>query len=218
MTPDPLSEKYYGISPYAFCNNSPMVFIDLDGRIPRLYIQKSGFGHAFVSVWDGNETIIYTYGRYGALQEILGMTSGKFTPVGEGVLKKYTGEDAMQYLNEVYDKKSFEIFEINANIDNEIANYFNVLFNNGTRPSAKNKDNPNAKVIDTYHLLKNNCVTTTIRGINSSKQLIESQAISPFGLFKELNKNQDKSSTYQRVENPEAYLKSILNEYYENAY
>ena len=31
MTPDPLSEKYYGISPYAFCNNSPMVFVDPDG-------------------------------------------------------------------------------------------------------------------------------------------------------------------------------------------
>ena len=27
MTPDPLSEKYYGISLYAFYNNSPMVFI-----------------------------------------------------------------------------------------------------------------------------------------------------------------------------------------------
>ena len=90
------------------------------------------------------------------------------------------------------------------------------MFNNGTQPSAKNKDNPNAKVIDTYYLLKNNCVTTTIRGINSSKQLIQSQAISPFGLFKELNKNQDKSSTYQRVENPEAYLKSILEKYNES--
>ncbi len=33
MTPDPLSEKYYGISPYAFCNNSPMVFVDRDGRV-----------------------------------------------------------------------------------------------------------------------------------------------------------------------------------------
>jgi len=32
MTPDPLSEKYYGISPYAFCNNSPMVFVDPDGE------------------------------------------------------------------------------------------------------------------------------------------------------------------------------------------
>ena len=31
MTPDPLSEKYYGISPYAFCNNDPVNFVDLDG-------------------------------------------------------------------------------------------------------------------------------------------------------------------------------------------
>ena len=31
MTPDPLSEKYYGISPYAFCNNNPVNFVDLDG-------------------------------------------------------------------------------------------------------------------------------------------------------------------------------------------
>ena len=35
MTPDPLSEKYYGISPYAFCNNNPVNLVDPDGR--RLY-------------------------------------------------------------------------------------------------------------------------------------------------------------------------------------
>ena len=32
MTPDPLSEKYYGISPYAFCANNPVNFVDPDGR------------------------------------------------------------------------------------------------------------------------------------------------------------------------------------------
>ena len=32
MTPDPLSEKYYGISPYAFCNNNPVNFVDPDGE------------------------------------------------------------------------------------------------------------------------------------------------------------------------------------------
>ena len=31
-TPDPLAEKYYGISPYAFCNNNPVNFVDPDGR------------------------------------------------------------------------------------------------------------------------------------------------------------------------------------------
>ena len=31
-TPDPLAEKYYSFSPYAFCNNNPVNFVDPDGR------------------------------------------------------------------------------------------------------------------------------------------------------------------------------------------
>ncbi len=32
MTPDPLSEKYYGTSPYAFCNSNPVNLVDPDGE------------------------------------------------------------------------------------------------------------------------------------------------------------------------------------------
>ncbi len=31
-TPDPLAEKYYSISPYAYCGNNPIMRIDQDGR------------------------------------------------------------------------------------------------------------------------------------------------------------------------------------------
>lgn len=31
-TPDPLAEKYYSTSPYAFCNNNPVNFVDPDGE------------------------------------------------------------------------------------------------------------------------------------------------------------------------------------------
>lgn len=29
---DPSSEKYYGVTSYAYCNNNPIKNIDLDGR------------------------------------------------------------------------------------------------------------------------------------------------------------------------------------------
>ncbi len=32
MTPDPLSEKYYGVSPYAYCAGNPVNLVDDDGR------------------------------------------------------------------------------------------------------------------------------------------------------------------------------------------
>ena len=31
---DPLVEKYYGVSPYAYCANNPVTFVDPDGRNP----------------------------------------------------------------------------------------------------------------------------------------------------------------------------------------
>ena len=39
MTVDPLAEKYYPMSPYGYCLNNPIKFIDADGRLPRIYIE-----------------------------------------------------------------------------------------------------------------------------------------------------------------------------------
>ena len=36
-TMDPLAEKYYHISPYAWCGNNPVRFIDPDGRWITIY-------------------------------------------------------------------------------------------------------------------------------------------------------------------------------------
>ena len=46
MTPDPLAEKLYGTSPYAFCNSNPVNFVDPDGKFPDIIwdIASVGFG------------------------------------------------------------------------------------------------------------------------------------------------------------------------------
>ncbi len=42
ITTDPMAEKYYCISPYAYCGNSPMTYMDSDGRIIRLANNYAG--------------------------------------------------------------------------------------------------------------------------------------------------------------------------------
>ena len=47
ITPDPASEKYYDISPYAYCANNPVILVDPDGEAIR--------------VWDPDEKKYYSY-------------------------------------------------------------------------------------------------------------------------------------------------------------
>ena len=47
---DPLSEKYYGISPYAFCNNNSVKNIDSDGNIPFLANLVGGVASVAVGI------------------------------------------------------------------------------------------------------------------------------------------------------------------------
>ena len=61
MTPDPLSEKYYGVSPYAFCNNNPVNFVDPDGEDPSLIWDIASIGLGIDSFRDN-----YRAGKYGA--------------------------------------------------------------------------------------------------------------------------------------------------------
>ena len=39
LTPDPLAEKYPNISPYAYCANNPIKYVDPDGRDIKIYYQ-----------------------------------------------------------------------------------------------------------------------------------------------------------------------------------
>lgn len=82
---DPMSDKNFGVSPYVYCNNNPIILVDPDGRDPILFgiLQRTGeakFGVSrlgesrtigqfnVVPVYSAdNKTLIaYNAGRYGA--------------------------------------------------------------------------------------------------------------------------------------------------------
>ena len=82
MSVDPLCEKYYWISPYAFCLNNPVKFVDPDGKAVYLFAtrlpttngnEKSGVPlatHTFIVV-RGKDNKDYYY-AYGSDQGIYG--------------------------------------------------------------------------------------------------------------------------------------------------
>lgn len=102
---DKLAEKYCSINPYIYSINNPITYLDLDGLRPRIYIETNGLGHTFVTIGEGRNTIVYTYGRYGALGSS-GSILHQFTPTGEGVLVRKTGKQAREYLNEFSKKET----------------------------------------------------------------------------------------------------------------
>ena len=90
---------------------------------------------------------------------------------------------------------------------------FSLITKQSTRSSNPEKNTfnkPDAKVIDTYSLLRNNCATTSIGGINVDEDLVESKSISPNGLVKDLNKLSDNSKNIIKVENPIDFINNIL--------
>ena len=166
MTVDPLAEKYYPMSPYGYCLNNPIKFIDADGRLPRIYIERKGFGHAFVTVGNGDNTIVYTYGRYGELGK--DKSSARNTsPTGEGVLIKLTGRDAISFIQDQMLANEAVGYEFTKGSDELVLKHFDKQLDNSNKIPQKGKyaGKENAKVIDEYNLFINNCATTSIKGI-----------------------------------------------------
>ena len=175
LSVDPLTDKYPGISPYAYCMWNPVKLVDPDGLTPRIYVETKGVGHAFVSVEVNGELIVYTYGRYlGGDKNKSALNS--LDPTGKGVLIRLTGEDAKKYIKDKVGKMGASIYEFNDASDEKVMQYYENMFSLGTKLSDREaqlyNNNPgnhgtsdDARVIDQYSLLSNNCVTKSTNGI-----------------------------------------------------
>ena len=81
MTMDPLAEKYYSISPYAYCANNPVNAIDIDGN---LIIFVNGFhtgDGGSSSYWNGLDNQIMMYANDFNAKYIDGSLGGVFNTV-----------------------------------------------------------------------------------------------------------------------------------------
>ena len=145
-----------------------MNLIDSDGRKLRIYIETQGFGHAFVTVGTGDNTIVYTYGRYGELGKNKSFARST-TSVGEGVLIRLTGNDAKQFIQDQMLGNEAVAFEFTNGSDELVTKHFDDMFNGSDKvpTTGKYAGNENAKVVDTYNLITNNCVTSSVNGVQS---------------------------------------------------
>jgi len=174
---DPITKKYPELTPYQFASNTPIWGIDLDGLEVRLYTETTQLGHTFLTVGKGKDLIVYTYGRY------LGGNKGKSSsassdPSGRGVLIRMTGTEAKRYLKHELKEYNAKAFEVKGANEQKTKEYYDKIFNSA--PKLKESEvtefedkniygTPNqARVIDTYKLLGNNCTTKVIEAVNQS--------------------------------------------------
>ncbi|MCK7116203.1 PAAR domain-containing protein [Enterobacter bugandensis] len=128
-----------------------------------LWTETQGAGHVFVSIHINNMIHVFTYGRYD--QE-------GFSPVGEGVLIKYSGERAVGfYIKELYRMRA-SVFKILDVDESNTLSIFNALWaSSSVHPDGKNTSaeiKEDGRVIDRYNLAVNNCTTTSVTGLKKA--------------------------------------------------
>ena len=129
-TNDRFAEKYYSMSPYQYGANSPVGNIDVNGDSIRVYTETQSFGHTWISVGEGSNMTVYSYGRYNGTNKGPDRSSNSLGN-GSGVLLKLMGDEAKAY----NDKKAaggMSVFVVTDVADEKVANILDEKFNMST--------------------------------------------------------------------------------------
>ena len=108
-SPDPLAEKYPGISPYAYCAGNPVLFHDPDGRWPKLF-------KSFVKI---AKTVLKTYKQTGKIR-----AGAAIVLEVNGIVDdfKTLSSDESSYL-----EKGFAVIDLSTGFGNEAEQLFKAV-------------------------------------------------------------------------------------------
>ena len=195
-TNDRFAEKYYPMSPYQYGANNPVRNIDVNGDSIRVYTETTsnyGLGHAWISAGEGENIIVYTYGRYDGTNKGADGSSNSVAN-GPGVLVRLTGKEALQYNADKNIKTTVSIFTVPDVSDAELIEVMDREFNSSMQmpnnPKSEYKNNSSAHIIDEYNILGNNCATTVSKALNAAGSNVLKgyirQPSNSFGMWKSI--------------------------------
>lgn len=127
-----------------------------------VWTEVKGTGHAFISVHEGNNEAVFTYGRFGRRASAAGA-------VGDGILNFLQFEDARTYYREELYKSEAKVFLV-TDADPKIAKmYFEKLWGSGSKVKQTIKmgesTKKNGRTVDQYDVTGVNCTTHTTKGV-----------------------------------------------------
>ena len=190
-TQDRFAEKYYAMSPYQYGANNPIGNIDVNGDSIRVYVDDKAQGHSWLSVGEGKDMVMYSYGRYnGTYKGEAGIEFANSLANGDGVLLRLTGDDIRKYLNEK-SPKDISTYIIRDIADKDMSKYLDEKFYSSNKlpdnPKSDYYNDPSAHIIDEYVLINNNCTTFVSDALNKvgsdALKTTHTQLTSPFGTY-----------------------------------
>jgi hypothetical protein len=72
-----------------------MLTLALQAQTVRVYTEVSGLGHSWISIGEGEEMVLYSFGRYAGSNSEKGKIDDMY--LGPAVLLKFIGKDAAAY-------------------------------------------------------------------------------------------------------------------------
>lgn len=166
---DPQAEKYYSTSPYAYCLNNPLKYIDPRGDTVRVYTETENLGHSWISVGEGDDMVVYSFGP-GATKK--GQSDkGRIEGIADGFLTVMGGDEAKDYNSrKAKAQGGVQSVVISDISDADVIDVVNKFIENNTTLESKSEygDKTTYKTNSMYKAPTNNCTTFVSDMLNSA--------------------------------------------------